>query len=162
MDSVVRAAVVYAVLLLIFRIAGKRSLADITTFDAVLLLIVSEAIQQALLDNDPSMTNAFLVVVTLLGLDIALSLVSIRSRKVDKLVNDVPLVLVAEGKPLTDRMSRSRVTEDDVLEQARQKWGIERLDQIDYAVLERSGAIAIVPREIPWLRREIRAAASGS
>jgi uncharacterized membrane protein YcaP (DUF421 family) len=61
MDSVLRALAVYAVLLLVFRIAGKRSLAQITTFDAVLLLIISEAVQQALVDGDESMSNAFLL-----------------------------------------------------------------------------------------------------
>ena len=68
MDSILRAALVYLVLLVLFRVTGKRSLSQTTTFDFVLLLIVSEAIQEALLAGDQSMTNAYLVVGTLLAL----------------------------------------------------------------------------------------------
>ncbi len=78
MDAVLRAGAIYLVLLLIFRITGKRSLAQITTFDFVLLLVIGEATQQALLGNDFSITNAVIVIVTLLGLDLGLSLVQSR------------------------------------------------------------------------------------
>src|SRR3712207_512000 len=109
MDSILRGAVVYLVLLVLFRLTGKRSLAQITTFDFVLLLIIAEAIQQAMIDNDNSMTNAFLLVLTLLGLDIALSLVKGRSRLIERWVDDVPLVLVEDGRPLKERMDKARV-----------------------------------------------------
>lgn len=147
MDSVIRAFAVYAFLMLIFRIAGKRSLAEITTFDAVLLLIISEAVQQALIDNDESMTNAALIVMTLLGLDIAMSLITYRSRKFDRWLNDSPLVIVQDGKPLKNFMTKTRITEDDVMEKAREFHGLERLEQVKYAVLERSGTITIVPKQ---------------
>lgn len=146
MDAILRAGVVYLVLLVLFRIAGKRSLAQVTTFDFVLLLIVAEAIQQAMIDADHSLTNAFLVVATLLGIDIALSLLKQRAPGLERWLDDVPLVLVADGKPLKDRMERARVDEEDVLSSARQLQGLERMDQIKYAVLERSGGITIVPR----------------
>jgi len=146
MDAILRGAAVYLILLVLFRITGKRSLSQITTFDFVLLLIVAEAIQQALIDNDNSMTAAFLIVVTLLGLDIALSLLKGRSPRLDKLVDDVPLVIVADGRPLTERMAKERVDEGDVLGAARELHGLERMDQIKYAVLERSGGISIVPK----------------
>ena len=73
MDSVIRGAVVYLFVLLIFRIAGKRALSEVTTFDLVLTLIISEAIQQALIDSDNSITNAFLILVTQVGLDVLFS-----------------------------------------------------------------------------------------
>lgn len=147
MDSILRAALVYLILLVLFRITGKRSLAQTTTFDFVLLLIVSEAIQQAMLARDDSMTNAFLIVSTLLGIDVALSLIKGKSRTLEKLIDDVPLVLVEDGRPLRDRMEKARVDEDDILSSARQGQGLERMDQIKYAVLERSGGISIVPKQ---------------
>ncbi len=147
MDSVIRAVVVYFVLLLLFRLAGKRSLGDITTFDAVLLLIISEAVQQALIDGDESMTNAFLLVATLLALDVAMSLVTMRWRGADRLLNDVPLVVVEHGRAIREHMVKSRLTEDDILAKARELQGLERLDQIKYAVLERSGGITVVPQD---------------
>ena len=69
MDSVIRAAIVYGFVRLVFRIAGKRSVAEITTFDFVLLLIISETTQTALVKNDNSITNAMILIVTIVGLD---------------------------------------------------------------------------------------------
>jgi uncharacterized membrane protein YcaP (DUF421 family) len=146
MDAVIRGAVVYLFLLVLFRLSGQRALAQVTTFDFVLLLIISEASQQALIGNDNSMTHAALVVTTLVGLNILLSVIKQRSNRLEKILEDVPLVLVDDGKPLRERMDKVRVDEDDILEAARACQGLERLDQIKYAVLERSGDITIVPR----------------
>jgi uncharacterized membrane protein YcaP (DUF421 family) len=145
MDSIVRGLAVYLVLLVLFRITGKRALAQITVFDFVLLLIISEAIQQAMLDSDNSMTNAFLLVVTLLGLDIALSLAKLGVPRLENLLDDVPLVLVEDGQPLPDRLKKARVDKDDILQAARELQGLERMDQVKYAVLERNGGITIIP-----------------
>lgn len=145
MDSVVRAAIVYGFVLLIFRIAGKRSLAEITTFDFVLLLIISETTQSALVDGNNSITNSLILIVTMVALDILLSLLKQRSKTIDKLLESAPLVIVQDGVMLKDRMEKSRVDEDDVLAAARTLRGLERMDQIKYAVLERNGGISIIP-----------------
>lgn len=147
MDAVIRGAMVYLFLLVLFRISGQRALAQITTFDLVLLLIISEASQQALIGNDNSMTHAAVVVMTLVGLNIALSLIKQRSKRIEKVLEDVPLVIVEDGKLLHERMNKVRVDEDDILEAARDLQGLERLDQIKYAVLERNGDITIIARE---------------
>ena len=147
MDSLLRAFVVYTFLLVIFRIAGKRSLAQVTTFDLVLTLIISETIQEALIDDDRSMTNGFLLVLTLVGLNILLSEVKQRSHRLERWLDGTPLVIIEEGKLHHDRMSRERVDEEDILSAAREQEGIERLDEIRYAVLERDGAVSVVPKE---------------
>ena len=146
MDSVLRALAIYVILMIIFRISGKRSLAQITTFDFVLLLIIGEATQQALLGEDFSLTNAFIIIVTLVGIDIGLSLLQQRVPAIGPWVEAVPLILVNEGQVLKERMDRARISESDVLEAARIKQGLERMDQIKYAVLERSGKISIIPK----------------
>jgi uncharacterized membrane protein YcaP (DUF421 family) len=146
MDSVIRAAAIYIILLTLFRLTGKRSLSEATSFDFVLILIIAEAVESALLDGDHSFTNVFLLILTLLGIDIALSLAKQRSLLLDKLVDDVPLILVDDGKVLTDRLKKSRIDENDILQAARQLQGLERMDQVKYAVLERSGGISIIPR----------------
>ena len=146
MDSVIRGAIVYLVLLLIFRIAGKRSLAQITTFDFILLLIIAEAIQPALAGEDNSMTNSLLLVLTLFGIDIALSLLKPNMPLLEKLIDDVPLVLVENGRPIQERLRKARVDEEDILTSARMSQGLERMDQIKYAVLERSGGISVIPK----------------
>lgn len=146
MDSVIRGAVIYLFLLLIFLVAGKRVLAELTTFDLVLTLIISEAVQQALIDNDSSITNAVLIVTTLVGLDVLLSVLKDRSSVVSKLVDETPVLIYSEGKLLKERMRKERVDECDILEAARRHAGIERLDQIKYAVLERGGHISVIPK----------------
>lgn len=145
MHTILRALTVYLVLLTVFRISGKRSLGQVTTFDFVILLIIGDSVQPALLGDDYSVTNAVLVVLTLIGADILLSLLKQRSRPFDRLVEGRPLILVQDGLPLQDRMNMSRVDEEDIMEAARKSQGLERMDQIHYAVLERSGEISIIP-----------------
>lgn len=147
MESVLRAVAIYFLLMVLFRITGRRSLAQMTPFDLVLLLIVAEATQQGLLGNDFSVTNAFVVILTLIGIDILLTFLTHRSRSLDRWVNDVPLVLIEDGRVIDDRLRKARVSVDDILEQARMTQGLERMDQIRYAVLERSGGVSIIPRQ---------------
>lgn len=145
MDPILRAASIYFFLLLIFRIAGKRSLHQITTFDLVLLLVIGEATQQALLGDDYSITNALIVISTLIALEIGLSLVQRHVKILGAALDSLPLVVLERGKLLEDRMHRERVSEEDILSAARLQRGISRLDQIAYAVLERDGNITILP-----------------
>lgn len=147
MDSVIRAAAVYLFLLVVFRLAGNRSIGQITAFDFILLLIISEAIQQALITSDYSMTNAFLIVVTLVGLDIMMSLWKQRSERVEKILDGVPVMLIENGKMHPHVMKMERVDENDILAAGREKQGLERLDQIKHAVVEASGGITIVPKD---------------
>lgn len=147
MESVLRAAALYAVLLVLFRVSGRRSLKETTPFDLVLLLIIGEATQQALLGEDFSLTNAVVVVTTLLLIDIGLSLLKERSGGLARALDGVPTLLVADGRPIGDRLHRARVDINDVLEAARDKQGLYALEQIRWAVLEADGTITIVPRE---------------
>jgi len=147
MDAVLRAAAIYFVLLVLFRLAGRRTLAELTTFDFVLVLIIGEATQQALLGEDFSVTNAVLVIVTLLFIDIMMSQAKGRSTLFEKLVDGVPTIIVEHGRPLRDRMRKARVDEEDVMEAARRLQGLERMDQIKYAILEVSGGITVIPRD---------------
>ena len=146
MEPIVRAAVIYFVLMLILRISGKRSLSSVTIFDFVLVLIIAESTQQALLGPDYSLTNAVLVISTLVGLDIGISLLTRYMPGLEKVIDSAPLLLVDDGRLLKDRMEQERIAENDILEMARKRHGLERLDQIRYAVLERGGEINIVPK----------------
>jgi uncharacterized membrane protein YcaP (DUF421 family) len=146
MDAVLRAAAIYFFLLALFRISGSRTLADATAFDLVLLLIVAEATQQALVGTDYSVTAAVLLILTLVGVDIALSFAKQRSRRLERIMDGMPVVLVEDGRALTGPMNRARVDEKDIMSAARLHQGLERLDQIKFAVLESSGGISIIPR----------------
>ncbi|AKF53227.1 MULTISPECIES: DUF421 domain-containing protein [Pseudomonas] len=145
MDAVLRAAAIYFVLMVLFRIAGRRSLTDLTTFDFVLLLIIGEATQQALLGDDFSVTNAILIISTLIAIDVGFSLAKRRSKRLAKFLDGGPTVIVEDGKPLTQRMREARISESDVMEAARTTQGIVEMKDIRYAIIERNGEISVIP-----------------
>jgi uncharacterized membrane protein YcaP (DUF421 family) len=147
MDSVLRAAAIYVGLLIIFRIAGRRTLSEINTFDFVLLLVIGEATQQALLGDDFSVTNAILVIISLITIDIGFSLLKNRSVRLAKVLEGNPTIVVEYGQVLKRRLEKSRIDESDILEAARQSQGITNLDQIRFAILEKNGKISIIPKE---------------
>jgi uncharacterized membrane protein YcaP (DUF421 family) len=146
MESIVRGAATYLFVWLIFRIAGKRTLAQITTFDAVLLLIISETTQAALTDDDNSFTNSILLILTMLGIDVFLSCVKQRFPSVEKILDGAPLLILDPQGMRKEAMNRERVDEEDILHAARDLQGIGQLDKIKYAVLEQTGEITIVPK----------------
>ena len=145
MDSVIRAVAIYVILVLVFRLSGKRTLEQITLFDFVLLLIVAESTQQALLGDDFSVTNGVLIVITLVAMDNMLAAVANRSARIDRLINDVPLVLIEDGELNDERIRRSRIAVDDIVAEARITQGLESLDEVRHAVLERNGRISVIP-----------------
>jgi uncharacterized membrane protein YcaP (DUF421 family) len=147
MNPILRGAAVYLFLLLVFRIMGKRTLNETTTFDFVLLLIISEVTQQALVGDDYSITGAGLLICTLMGIDLILTLSKQAFPGIAKLTEGAPLIIVDHGKPLKNRMEKTKVGEDDILHAARLNMGLERMEQIKYAVLEKDGTISIIPLE---------------
>jgi uncharacterized membrane protein YcaP (DUF421 family) len=147
MSSILHAAAVYIVLLLIFRVAGKRTLNDMTTFDLVLVLIISEAVQQGMVGEDYSLTNAFLLIVTLIAMDVLLSVLKHRFPSFGRALDGRPVVIVRDGALLERVAAKERVDEEDVMSAARTLHGIEHMEQIKHAVLEAGGKISIIPRE---------------
>jgi uncharacterized membrane protein YcaP (DUF421 family) len=147
MDSVLRATAIYIVLMILFKIAGRRSLAELTTFDLVLLMVIGEATQQALLGDDFSLTNAVLVIATLIAIDIGFSLAKQRSRWFSRLLDGGPTIVVEHGNVLHERLKRARLDESDILEAARSAQGIVEINQIKFAILERNGKISVIPTE---------------
>lgn len=146
MDPVVRSASVYFILLIFLRLAGRRTLMQMTSFDLVLLLIIGEATQNALLQSDSSVTNAVLVILTLISLDIAFSYIKQRVPVMARWMDGLPMIIVRDGRPLKNLMVKARVSEIDVLTAARESQGLQRMEQIKYAVLETTGSISIIPR----------------
>jgi uncharacterized membrane protein YcaP (DUF421 family) len=143
METVFRALAVYFVLLIVVRLSGRRSIGEITPFDFVLLLIVAETTQQALLGDDFSITNAAVLIVTLFTADVALSYMKQWSPTVAVWLDGTPTVLISRGEPDPRALQRARVSIDDVLQAARQQHGIERLEEVRFAVLEAGGKISV-------------------
>ncbi len=147
MDTVLRAAAVYLFVLVVFRISGKRSLSQISTFDFILLLIIGEETQQALMGADFSIVKAWVAIGTLIALDTVLSWLEGRSRAFSRLVGSLPVVVLENGKLLEDRAKREGITLSEILAEGRGRHGLERIEQYKYAILERHGGISIVPVE---------------
>ena len=146
MDSILRGMLTYLFVWLIFRIAGKRSLAQITTFDAVLLLIISETTQSALTDSNNSITNSILLILTLVGIDVLLSFIKRRFASVERVLDGRPLILLGPGGLDRDVMTKERIDEDDILHAGRKQQGVGSLDDMEYAVLEQTGEISVIPK----------------
>jgi uncharacterized membrane protein YcaP (DUF421 family) len=147
MNLVIRGLAVCIFILLIFRLAGKKTLSEATTFDLVLLLIISEVIEQALIGEDSSLTAAFILIMTLIGTDLLLSWLKFKWKPIGTATEGLPLVVVNKGEPLYKRMRMARVEYEDILESARLLHGIGNMNEIEYAVLEKDGSISIIPKK---------------
>jgi uncharacterized membrane protein YcaP (DUF421 family) len=145
MDSVIKATIVFFALWAIIRISGRRTLGEMTAFDFVLFLVIGGSTQRAITGQDYSLTNALLLVVTFVVLDVGLSIVELKWPAARPILNSMPMVLVENGYLLTWRMRRARITEDNIMEAARRLHGLERVEQIKFAILEATGEITIVP-----------------
>ena len=146
MESVLRGVAVYVFLWLVFRVSGKRTLAQTTPLELVLLLIISEVTNQAMVDSDHSLTNAFLLILTLTGISVGLSLVKHYSPRASRWLDGLPLPLIRDGKLLDRNMDKARVDREEILMAARYTQGIEQLDEIKDALVENDGKISVVPR----------------
>jgi uncharacterized membrane protein YcaP (DUF421 family) len=146
MDSVIKSLVVYLVLWLVIRSSGRRTLGQLTVFDFILFLMVGGLAQRALTAQDYSLTHAFLIIATFVITDIAVSFLERDVPSIAKILKGVPTILVENGHVLGGRLRRARLTEDEILEAARRTHGLERMDEIKFAILEASGQISIIPR----------------
>lgn len=147
MESVIRGVVVYAFLFLVFRIAGKRTLAQTSPFELVLLLIISETTQQAMVDSDHSVTNAFLLIMTLVGMSILLSIIKHRSKAASRWLEGLPIRVVRDGKWDQEAADKERVDESEVLAAGRMTQGLGRMEEVRHAVIENDGKISVLPKQ---------------
>jgi len=145
-SSVLNAVVMYVFLIVVLRLGGRRTLGEMSTFDFILLLVISEATQQALLKDDNSLVNAWLIITTMICLDVAMSVIKSRTGRLAALLEGTPTLIVRHGRPLDKTMARCRIDRVDVLRAARAARGLERMDQIKYAVLEPDGSISIIAK----------------
>ena len=117
-----------------------------TSFDLVLVMVIGDATQQALIGDDFTIGTALVAVGSLVLFDVGLGFAKSRWTAVDRLVDGLPLILVDRGIPLSDRMAREGVDIGDILAAGREQHGLRGLDEIDFAVLERSGHLSIVAK----------------
>lgn len=140
-----RSAGVYLFLMLAFRFAGHRTLAQITNFDLILVLIIGDATQNAIVGDDTSLWTAGVAIATLVILDVLIGRGKQAWPQLDTVADGLPVIVVAQGRPFHERMKKQGVDLEDVLAAARERQGITRIEDVEYAVLEKSGGISVVP-----------------
>lgn len=143
METVLRVVFVYAFLLVSLRIIGKRELGQLSPFELITLMLIPELFAQALLREDFSMTNAIVAASTLLVLVWVTSLATYRSQRVARLIDGEPSVLVVNGKFVSKHLDQERVSAEELFSEMH-KAGLERLDQVKWAILEPGGAITLI------------------
>lgn len=146
MEAVIRGLTIYFALLVIIRLSGRRTLAQMTPFDLVIVLVISETTQQAMLAEDFSITNAILLILTLFATDIGLSYIKRWSPPVGRLIDGAPTILVTDGIYDEEALRGCRLGKDDVMEAARNQQGIETVKDVKFAILEVSGSISIIKK----------------
>lgn len=146
MDSVLRIAFIYFFLMIALRVMGKREMSEMSPFELVTLLMVPEIFSTALAREDYSMTHATVGVATLFTLVFITSLLTFRFKRIEKLVDGEPTILVSDGKPIERNLKRERVTTDEVASEIH-KAGLHDMKQVRWAILEPDGKIAIIPRK---------------
>src|SRR5215217_6295746 len=145
MGTIIRAAIAYFLLLIVVRLLGRRTVDHMTQFEMILLFIVGGLSIQAVVADDRSMTNAALGVFTVGLCHVTVSILRQRSKTFGRLIDGTPVVLRGRGEWHKKRMAAMRVHEQDIMAAARGQ-GIEKMDDIKYAIAERNGSISIVKK----------------
>ncbi len=146
METVLRVLFVYLFLLFALRVMGKREFSEITPIELVMLLLIPELLQEALVGHDPSLTNALVATCTLFLLVFLNSVVTYLNPRAERVVESSPSVLAYEGRLVERNMRKERITPDELLSTIHLQ-GYEELDQVKWAILQSNGQIAVIPKE---------------
>jgi uncharacterized membrane protein YcaP (DUF421 family) len=141
MEIIARTLVVFFFLWVVTRAVGRSSLGELSTFQLLLYVTMGDLVQQAITQQDYSVTAAILAVGTFAVLTVVLSWASWRWRKVRPVIDGVPLVIVRDGEPMLTALKHERMSLDDLYTQARQQ-GIRKLSDIQLAILETDGKVS--------------------
>ena len=145
MDIAVRAVALYVFVVFVMRMIGRRELSTLTPFDLVLLIVLGDAIQQGLTQDDYSITGAVVAVSTLAIMQVITSYISYRVKPFRKILKGEPIILIEGGKLLNQNLRRERITADDVAEEMRTQQ-IGAFDQVQWAILESNGTISFIQK----------------
>ncbi len=145
MDLVIRAAVIFVFLFVLTRVIGKRELSSLQPFDLILLIILGDALQQGLTQDDYSITGAFLVVGTIAVLQVFVSWVSYRFPRARPVIDGEPIVVLQDGEVIERNLKRERLTIEEIAEEAR-KNQIAHLSDVRFAILETNGSISFIEK----------------
>jgi uncharacterized membrane protein YcaP (DUF421 family) len=146
MDLAIRTAVIFFFIFLLMRIVGRRELSSLEPFDLILLVVLGDSVQQAVTQDDYSVTGAFIVVSTIALLQVFVSYLNFRVPRLRAVLDGEPIVVVQDGKVIEGNARRERLTLDDIAEAARMQQ-IATLEDVQWAVLETSGELTFIEKQ---------------
>ncbi len=165
LNVALRTTIVYLALLLGLRLTGTRQLGQMSTFDLVLLLIISNAVQNAMVGPDTSLAGGLVAAGVLIGWHAVIDRLRLSSRRLHKLLAGEGIMLINRGAALDAHLRRAGVTRDELL-QALREHGVARVEDVRLAVLEPDGAISVIRNDdlMPGVRphHRIRAIRRGN
>ena len=141
-ELVIRAVVVYVVLLILIRLTGKRQIGQFSPYDLVLLLILSNAVQNSMNAGDNSLVGGLILALTLVSLNYLVGLLTFKSRKVEAFVDGRPQVLIHDGKLFEDIMVEAQITHTELMSSLRES-GYFSIAEVGLAILENNGRISV-------------------
>jgi uncharacterized membrane protein YcaP (DUF421 family) len=144
-ELIVRSALVYLFLVVILRLTGKRQVGQLAPFDLVLLLVLSNAVQNSMNGGDNSLLGGLISATTLIALNYGMGIATFRSKKLEGLVEGRPEVLIHNGKLYEEVLTRAQLTRHEVNAALRQA-GCVCVEEVHTAILENNGAISVTPR----------------
>ena len=145
MDIALRALFLYAFLVFLMRVMGRRELSSLSAVDLVLLIVLGDAIQQGLTQDDYSVTGAVIAVSTIAAVQVGSSYLTFRSRRARRILEGEPIVIVEDGKLIERNMKRERLTEDEVAEEMRAQQ-IASVGDVQWGILESDGNMSFIPK----------------
>ena len=144
-ELIVRGVVVYAFLILILRITGKRQVGQLAPFDLVLLLVLSNAVQNSMNGGDNSLLGGLISATTLIVINYLVGFLTFRSKRMEEIIEGRPMVLIHNGKLFEDVMASAQLTHHELNAALRQA-GCDRVADVHCAILENNGAISVTQR----------------
>lgn len=145
-EFIIRGLVVYLFLIVILRITGKRQVGQLAPFDLVLLLVLSNAVQNSMNGGDNSITGGLISAVTLIAANYSVALLTFKSKRMEAIIEGRPQVLIHNGQLFEDVMKRALLTHHE-LEAALRAGGCACIADVHYAILENNGQISVRPKE---------------
>ncbi|MEW6223382.1 MAG: YetF domain-containing protein [Chloroflexota bacterium] len=145
LDVVARTAIVYLAILVLLRVTGKREVGQLSMLDFVLVLLISNGVQNAMVGDNVTLAGGVAAALTLVALDRGLGLLRDRFPRVRRVVEGEPRLLVRHGTVLRRAMRDESVTQAELLAALREH-GLVRVEDVELAVLETTGTISVIPR----------------
>ena len=145
-EFIVRGFIVYVFLLVLLRVTGKRQVGQLAPFDLVLLLVLSNAVQNSMNGGDNSLVGGLISATTLVGVNYIVGVATFRSKKLEAIIEGRPQLLIHDGKLFTDVMRSAHLTQHELHSALRQA-GCATVEDVRSAILENGGSISVVRRE---------------